>query len=659
MRRAMPTAAPAAAAAWRARTAAFAVPAAAQEPPSDTGEMPRQGNSTVDAVGQGGQDSSAVQATQKLVDTVNEFNANVSETQARLLRLRAMLSRFDDKRAESNSAEAAATWAARSRKARLVEKPCHFLDILNTDAIRRLLHFVDGKSLFACVSTCRALVQAQEDAGLWATKAMAETGDEAHYFDSAREAKRMYRNLASDWYSIVETFKWLARMGHPSDISGTRNGIPLHVRVLDSIRVALRLTSRQLLPPARTRQLADASLVSLFALMQSANATQQELATALAANLMKRDEYGRSVLVRQGALQHMKVLLKSHCIGLKKQASRLLVNALIPPQHRVMQPCYAQMMFEPHRGLSEGSGVAPSLPLSPGGTAGASAEQQGQESFEWVCVEFSPNGEPGPEHRLLFSTDESGSLVASGVDELGPYSLRQATLNRALQWAHGPSLDDDQVRHQVRTQRLHAAALAAQREAPAASDSAEDLHPQMYADLVPRQDEAGMPQRWSSAVMAPTSRQMLHSHPSVPLEPRGIDGALSPGDLTRLGAVPPGAEHAGPRLSAPAAPPAPGSLPLSPDLAHDRTPSEASEAATEQSLAGVAGTAAHDLAEDDSSVAANGSAASSGRLWGGAGAGVRGSLCKTRVGAGEATVHFAAASAVAACKICVHCDSLL
>ena len=633
----MPTAAPAAAAAWRARTAAFAVPTAPQELPSDTGEMPRQGNSTVDAVGQGGQDSSAVQATQKLVDTVNEFNANVSETQARLLRLRAMLSRFDEKRAESNSTEAAAISAARSRSARLVKKPCHFLDILNTDAIRRLLHFVDGKSLFACVSTCRALVQAQEDAGLWATKAMAETGDEAH-FNSAREAKRIYRNLASDWYSIVETFKWLARMGHPSDISGTRNGIPLHIRVLDSIRVALRLTSRQLLPPARTRQLADASLVSLFALMQSANATQQELATALAANLMKRDEYGRSVLVRQGALQHMKVLLKSHCIGLKKQASRLLVNALIPPEHRVMQPCYAQMMFEPHRGLSEGSGVAQSLPLSPASTEGASAEQQGQQLFEWVCVEFSPNGEPGPEHRLLFSTDESGSLAASGVDELGPYSLRQATLNRALQWAHGPSLDDDQVRHQVRTQRQHAAALVAQREAPAASASPGDLDPQVYVDLAPRQGQARMAPRWSSASTAPTSRQMLHFDPSGPLAPRDIDGALSPGDLTRLGAVPRGAGYAGPRVRAPAVPPALGSLPLSPDLAHDRTPSEVSEAGTEQSLAGMAGPAAHDLAEDDSSVTASGSAANPGRLWGGAGAGVRGSLCKTRVGAGEASV---------------------
>ena len=75
------------------------------------------------------------------------------------------------------------------------------------------------------------------------------------------------------------------------------------------------------------------------------------------------------------------------------------------------------------------------------------------ERIEWVCVEFSPNGTPGPEHRLWMSAEESGALLATGVDEMGAYSLRQATLNRALQWAHGPSLDDDQVRAESNLQR--------------------------------------------------------------------------------------------------------------------------------------------------------------------------------------------------------------
>ena len=60
------------------------------------------------------------------------------------------------------------------------------------------------------------------------------------------------------------------------------------------------------------------------------------------------------------------------------------------------------------------------------------------EQIEWVCVEYSPNGEPGPEHRLWLSLDQSGALLAKGADDFGAYTLRQATLNRALQWAHGP-----------------------------------------------------------------------------------------------------------------------------------------------------------------------------------------------------------------------------
>ena len=109
-------------------------------------------------------------------------------------------------------------------------------------------------------------------------------------------------------------------------------------------------------------------------------------------------------------------------------------------------------------------------------------------------MEFSPNGEPGPEHRMWFrcecacasgasvrvrvraymwtrkcsasremgvnrvrssrgpdltlvhggtlptsratrvhSAEESGALLATGADDMGTYSLRRATLNRALQ----------------------------------------------------------------------------------------------------------------------------------------------------------------------------------------------------------------------------------
>ena len=266
----------------------------------------------------GAKGGAVISETQKLVDSVNEYKANVDETQARLQRLQALLSRFEDKRAESKKAEVALAAAARS-VSRAV-KPCHFLSTLNADAIRKVMHFLDGKILFALAQTCTSMVQAQDDMELWSSKVCSEAGQEIQTtFDCAKEAKQMYLSMSSRWHFTIETFGWLAKMGYPCDIAGTRNGVPLHFKVLEAIRIAIHLTSRQLLVPARVRELSDVSLPALFSLIQSSNHTMQEVALALAANLMVSITRGRSAITRHGALPPLRTLLASNCLGLKKQ----------------------------------------------------------------------------------------------------------------------------------------------------------------------------------------------------------------------------------------------------------------------------------------------------------------------------------------------------
>lgn len=373
--------------------------------------------------------------SKQLVDTVNEYKSKTSDLNDRLANLDALLARFAAKEKESKSTESVIKDAVRTQK---LLKPCHLLDILNVDAIRKILNFVDGRSLFAFSQTCKVVVEAQDDFDLWVSKALSEAGEESRIeFRSTQDAKKMYRAIASDWYSMMATFKWLARMGYPSDVSGTRNGIPLRQRVIDTLRTAIRVTSRRLLRPERMHQLSEAALVSLFSLMQAQSENMQELALALAANLMDRNENGRALILRHGALHQVRDHIKSHCLGLKKQASRLLVNALVAPRQRVTDGCHASMMFQPYRGLKDdaifrSADVTGAVSEHYAGDA-SEFEEDGVERIEWTCVEFSPNGTPGPEHRLWFSAEESGALLAKGTDDLGFYSLRQATLNRALQ----------------------------------------------------------------------------------------------------------------------------------------------------------------------------------------------------------------------------------
>ena len=448
---------------------------------------------------------------------------------------------------------------------------CYFLEILNSDAMRKMMHFIHGKHLFMLARTCTAVAEAQDDLELWASKAQAETSQDPSIFRSAKEVKQLYRAMSSDWCSITETFKWLGRMGYPSDVSGTKNGIPLRCRVLDTLKIAIRLTSRRLLNAERVRELSDAALVCLFSLMQASCPNLQELALALGANLMHQNEYGRSVILRHGALHLIRDQIKSHCLGLKKQASRLLVNALIAPQHRVLDGCYAHVMFQPYRGLLDDAIVT---------------DGQGDQ-IEWVCVEYSPNGEPGPEQKLWFSLGESGSLLAQGTDNFGQYTLRQATLNSALQWAHGPSLDDDQVHRETLIQRRRTVARAA-----------------------------------GSAAFDDSGFERVSSFERLPSDPV---------QLARLCLLEPQS-------------PVPVSTPendayTSPHLI-SRSPSEpisAATTATASPAVSASPTSGSSFLATSPAATGNVNAHTPIRLSGTAGAGVRGSLCKTKLGDGEPT----------------------
>ena len=543
-----------------------------------------------------------------LVDTVNEYKSKTSDLNDRLANLKALLSRFAAKEAESKKTE---TVIKASVRAQRIVKPCHLLQILNVDSIRKILRFIDGRSLFAMSQTCKTVVEAQDDLDLWASKALSEAGDASpNVFRNASDAKRLYRAVASDWHSMMSTFKWLARMGYPSDVSGTRNGVPLRLRVIDTLKTAIRVTSRRLLRQERLHELSEAALVCLFSLIQAQNENTQELALSLAANLMDRNENGRAAILRHGALHQVRDHVKSHCLGLKKQASRLLVNALVAPEHRVTDGCYAAMMFQPYRGLKEDAIVRRSP--AEHGTEGVAEDDadDDMERIEWVCMEFSPNGTPGPEHRLWMTLEESGALLATGVDDMGAYSLRQATLNRALQWAHGPSLDDDQVRAETNLHRRNMAArsaafaratgaAAAGGDAPGTGATFERL-PSGAFERVPSDDPVELARLWAVALGGGGAQN--------PLESCQVEDWMT----IRTSESPV----------------------LSPSIS--RIPSEEDGASAASTMETSPSTRAASLAS--SPHAPDGAAtAPLAYLSGGAGAGMRGARCKTRVGAGEPT----------------------
>ena len=84
--------------------------------------------------------------------------------------------------------------------------------------------------------------------------------------------------------------------------------------------------------------------------------------------------------------------------------------------------CYAQTMFLPYRGLKQEAVRSPPPAQDvddPNHPTDPTAHHE--DRIEWACVEFSPNGEPGSEHRVWFSADESGSLMAHVSDATYSY----------------------------------------------------------------------------------------------------------------------------------------------------------------------------------------------------------------------------------------------
>ena len=180
------------------------------------------------------------------------------------------------------------------------------------------MHFVDGKALFMLARTCTAVAGRRRTT--WSCgrpRPRPRRRRTPSIFRSAKEAKQLYRAMASDWASIAPRHSagWRGWV-YPQDISGTKNGIPLRLRVLATLKIAIRLTSRRLLSAEKLRELSDAALVCLFSLMQSSCHNMQELALALAANLMHKNEYGPvGNPATNGALHFIRDQTKSHCLG--------------------------------------------------------------------------------------------------------------------------------------------------------------------------------------------------------------------------------------------------------------------------------------------------------------------------------------------------------
>ena len=296
------------------------------------------------------------------------------------------------------------------------------------DAIRKILGALPAPAMFLCFQTARIFCCAQDDTGFWTNLLKAEFDSSFVLNETAGTfaLKRTYRERARLWISAVELYEWLVRIGYPCDVSGTRNGIPLRQTVLSGLAATLTLTAAGLSQPRRHR-LRDIALPCLASLVQSSSSSVRERAASALASLARQGEHGAAFLVRRGLLRPLRAMLFDSCLGHQKQASRLLVNALIDPARRVLRPCPSTALRSPHRG-------AP--PQHPPGGAGA-----GDAGVLWVCVEFSPGGQAGAPHDVRLWATAAGKLCGSGVDELGRYTLHEATLDRALEWQNGPSVE--------------------------------------------------------------------------------------------------------------------------------------------------------------------------------------------------------------------------
>jgi hypothetical protein len=408
-----------------------------------------------------------------------------------------MLARFAVKQKETETMK---TWQAKSQSIAAKSgsvppkkrdlRPCWINALLPPDMLEKVFERLTGRELFKASQVCRNFRNTQERLELWASRFEVELEGVPFDYDTFKEAKVAFRRSFMDWHMVINTLEWLEKLEHPTDVSGTKNGVPLRKRVMDMLILTTALTGPNI-AASRRETIRKLGTWSFANLISNPSHHVQEKAMATLANVLSSGNLGRQTLVRTGVLKVLKKMLFSNCIGLQKQASRALINAWIDDPRRVVQgqripkatflhalPFIASCRHErvtprPRAHGAPSSYFAPHIVDAPAlvpktladswsnhhvvlfwWTAGCCSSMLRSPSrdryrpgrVDWLCTQFSPGGDANALQHLTMYTDEQGQLKGVGEDEQGAFTLHEASLNRALQWANGPSLEGVQER---------------------------------------------------------------------------------------------------------------------------------------------------------------------------------------------------------------------
>lgn len=293
---------------------------------------------------------------------------------------------------------------------------------LPADVLRRVMERLTGQKVFMVATANSALRDAQVDVGFWEERIALELREGSPPNSLARELKDAYRQRTISWARVLSTFTWLQNNDCPSNVHGTKRG-PWSTRTLTVVLADLS----HLLKGATTEWRRTAILQYnrvLCALLSNVNENIQEMAASCLANILQSSDGGKASLMNHGALKPLQKIMMGSARGLQKQASRALVNAWIDDAARVVFPCPSELLNFPSRTQVDG--------VSVGGVA--------LGGVDWLCVEFSPSGEPTAPFPMTFSHTAEG-LTGRGEDIFGAFRMNEATVNRSLQWTFGTSVD--------------------------------------------------------------------------------------------------------------------------------------------------------------------------------------------------------------------------
>ena len=293
------------------------------------------------------------------------------------------------------------------------------------DVMTHVLKHLPGRKIFVACTACKLFVDAQNDREFWTNRIQAEfREDPPQGASSVRAVKHVYSDRMTRWRRVEEQLEWLKAKNYPSDVNGTIAAGPWNRKALiASLHDLVEFTG-----PGAGQWRKDwtaGRLRCLCALLGSTHEGVQELSAAAIANVIGEGETetcgGRHALLRHNSIKPLQRALFSNCLGIQKQAARAMVNACAELANRVTVGGDSALLHLPWR----------------------RDEMLTNGRAEWLCVDFTPSGEPSQPYQIVLSLSPEGRLKGHGTDSLGSFELGEATLNRTLQWMSGSCVEKE------------------------------------------------------------------------------------------------------------------------------------------------------------------------------------------------------------------------